>query len=133
MRALVIQDEDVLSRSMAKIVNQLGFEVVESAFGEDGLEFAQVYLFDIICVDDNLPDLSGFDILRRLRMCGCDAPTVFVSSAAHEPDVARRARALGAKALLGLPFQAAEFARIVGDLHHAARGFGPYEPGSGGC
>lgn len=133
MRALVIQDDDGTARILAKAFAALGFDVVEVPLGEEGVELAQVYQFEMLCVDDSLPDLSGFDILRRIRRFDSVTPAIFVSSAAHDVDIAARARASGAQGLLGLPFHALDFARVVGDLHHAARGFGAHGPvGDGG-
>ena len=126
MFKLVIQDDDATSRLMARQLAGQGFEVIETPFGEEGIEFARVYIIDLILVDDVLPDMSGFEILRQLKRFGVTAPSVFVSSAAHEPDIAAQARALGAQRVMGLPFDHAGFLQIVGDLAPAARGFGPY-------
>jgi DNA-binding response OmpR family regulator len=127
MRALVIQDDDGTSRILARAFAELGFDTVEVPLGEEGVAFAQAYRFDMFCVDDNLPDLSGYDVLCRIRRFDSVTPAMFVSSAAYDADIAARARASGAQGLLGLPFRAIDFARLVGDLHHAARGFGPYK------
>lgn len=128
MRALVIQDDAVLSRMIARHLSAEGFEVIESDIGDEGLQFAHTYILDIILVDDHLPDMSGFEFLRRLRRFDAKTPAVFCSSAVMDPDIAAKAHACGAQRLLLFPLCLSVLAVIVGDLVPAMRGFGPYDP-----
>jgi DNA-binding response OmpR family regulator len=128
MRALVIQDDDGLARLLAQAFAAHGYAVTDTPLGEEGVDLAFFERFDVICVDDILPDMAGFDVLRRLRSFDDVTPAMFVSSALKDPDVAARARAAGAQGLLNLPFAMADLTRVLADMREATRGFGRYEP-----
>ena len=58
-RALVIDDSSVVRRSLAQILNQLGFEVTQACDGSEGLRELQKTLFDIVLCDFMMPVMDG--------------------------------------------------------------------------
>ncbi len=71
------------------------FEVAEAGNGSDALKVLGRNVFDIVVLDYSLPDMSGIDLLRKLRAKGYDAPVIFVS-ASEDPELSMQAMKLGA-------------------------------------
>ncbi len=61
-----------------------GYDAVLSATGRDGIHLASSDPFDIILCDLKLTDMSGFDVLRDIRMKSREIPFVVVSGFVHE-------------------------------------------------
>jgi len=56
-----------------------GFNVYTTDLGEEGIDLSKVYDYDIILLDLNLPDMSGFEVLRSLRASKVQTPTLILS------------------------------------------------------
>jgi two-component system OmpR family response regulator len=67
MRVLVVEDEPDLLGSLLKALREDGYAVDGAADGEDGLSKAETYDYDAIVLDIMLPQLDGWEVLRRLR------------------------------------------------------------------
>ena len=67
MRVLLIEDDKTVSQNIALILQKEGMVVDTSYLGEDGLEVAKLYEYDIIILDLLLPDMEGYEVLKRLR------------------------------------------------------------------
>ena len=67
MRLLVIEDDPTVAESIELMVRSEGMEAQTTNLGQDGLDLGSVFLYDLILLDLNLPDMSGFDVLRTLR------------------------------------------------------------------
>jgi two-component system cell cycle response regulator CtrA len=103
MRVLLIEDDRSAARSAQLMLTAEKFNVETTESGEDGLDLAQTYDYDIILLDLNLGDMSGLDVLRGLRRNGCKTPVMVVSGSA---DVAVKVRAFsgGADDYIVKPF-----------------------------
>ncbi|SFR55277.1 DNA-binding response regulator, OmpR family, contains REC and winged-helix (wHTH) domain [Marinobacter daqiaonensis] len=66
-RVLLVEDDDELRMLLARYLGGQGFEVREAATGGDGLALAAEGLTDIVVLDIMLPDVSGLEVLRKLR------------------------------------------------------------------
>jgi DNA-binding response OmpR family regulator len=71
-QVLIVEDENPLRRILTLNLARRGYNVVEADTGEAALDALRVAAaaqlpFDLILLDINLPDLSGWDVLRRLR------------------------------------------------------------------
>jgi PAS domain S-box-containing protein len=66
-RILVVDDNAPLRYALARTLRQHGFDVLEAATGEDALASASSDHPDLVLLDVNLPDISGFDVARRLK------------------------------------------------------------------
>jgi DNA-binding response OmpR family regulator len=67
MRILVVEDESELAEALARGLQRLGYAVDVAADGASALWKADVYEYDLVCLDLNLPDLDGRTVCRRLR------------------------------------------------------------------
>ena len=64
MRVLLIEDDSATARSVSLMLKSEGFNVYTTDLGEEGIDLSKVYDYDIILLDLNLPDMSGFEVLR---------------------------------------------------------------------
>jgi len=90
MRVLLIEDDRSTARSVQLLLTAEKFNVEIATLGEDGLDLAQTYDYDVILLDLGLEDISGMDVLRTLRRAGSKTPVVMLTGSA---DVAVKVRA----------------------------------------
>jgi DNA-binding response OmpR family regulator len=114
LRALVVDDSEVIRDLIAVNLQLEGFEVVTAADGEEGLRLAAEIVPDVITLDVMMPRLSGLDTLVRLRADPRTAsvPVVMVTGRAQPADIAR-GEELGVDAYLTKPFEPAELVEVV--------------------
>ena len=79
MRVLLIEDEPTTARAIELMLSSEGFNVYSTDLGEEGLDLGRRYDFDIILLDLNLPDMHGFDVLKKLRSAKVNAPVLVLS------------------------------------------------------
>src|SRR3954470_17244490 len=79
MRILLIEDEPTLAQSIELMLRSESFEVITAALGEDGLSLARSHEHEIILLDLNLPDMSGYEVLRSLRAARVNTPVLILS------------------------------------------------------
>jgi CheY-like chemotaxis protein len=73
MRVLLIEDDASMARSVELMLKSDSFNVYTTNLGEEGVDLGKLYDHDIILLDLNLPDMSGFEVLRSLRVSKEDA------------------------------------------------------------
>ena len=103
MRVLLIEDDTTVASALELMLSAEGFNVYSTDLGEEGLDLGKSYDYDLICLDLNLPDMHGFDVLKKLRMGRVDTP-VLILSGISELDSKVRAFAMGADEYLTKPF-----------------------------
>ena len=79
MRALLIEDDPTTAQSIEMMLTSAGMVVDATDLGEDGLEIGKLYDYDIIILDLMLPDIDGFEVLRRLRDSRVQTPVIILS------------------------------------------------------
>ena len=67
MRVLLIEDDSATAQSIELMLKSESFNVYTTDLGEEGVDLGKLYDYDIILLDLNLPDMSGFEVLRSLR------------------------------------------------------------------
>jgi two-component system, OmpR family, response regulator len=77
---LVVDDEPFLRDAVATSLRFLGFAVTTADNGTDALRLARDGRFDLLVLDVMLPDLDGFDVVRRLRRDGIEVPVIFLTA-----------------------------------------------------
>ena len=83
---LVVDDEPFLRDAVAVSLRFLGFDVTTADNGADALRLARNGRFDLLVLDVMLPDLDGFDVVRRLRRDGSRVPVIFLTARDTQAD-----------------------------------------------
>ena len=117
MRVLLIEDDPVTSRSIALMLGHANFNVYTTDLGEEGIDLAKLYDYDLILLDLVLPDINGHDVLRQLRVARIDTPILILSG---ETDTENKMRGFGSGAddYLTKPFHREE---LIARIHAIIR------------
>jgi two-component system, cell cycle response regulator CtrA len=112
MRVLLVEDDHAMARSIELMLKAEGIVVDSTDQGEDGLEIGRLYDYDIILLDLLLPDIDGYEVLRRLRTSRVHTP-ILILSGLGELDNKIKGLGFGADDYLTKPFDRRELiARI---------------------
>ena len=112
MRVLLVEDDSSTAKSIELMLKSENFIVDSTDLGEDGLEIGKLYDYDIIILDIMLPDIDGYEVLRRLRDARVEAP-ILILSGLTELDSKIKGLGFGADDYLTKPFDKRELlARI---------------------
>jgi len=80
MRLLVIEDDSTLRETLVQKLADAGFAVEQAADGKEGLYFAEEYPIDLAIIDLGLPEISGLEIIRRIRAEGKTYPILILTA-----------------------------------------------------
>src|SRR5215217_4243477 len=112
MRLLLIEDDPTVTKGIELMLTSEDIEVQTTELGQDGLDLGSVFLYDLILLDLNLPDMSGYEVLRSLRLGNIKTP-VLILSGLDGTEHKVKGLGLGADDYLTKPFQSDELiARI---------------------
>jgi two-component system cell cycle response regulator CtrA len=93
MRVLLVEDDSATAASIELMLRSEGFICDTTDLGEDGLEIGKLYPdLDVIVLDLGLPDIDGYEVLRRLRLAKVRTPVLILSGKSGIDD---RVRSLG--------------------------------------
>ncbi|MCI2393720.1 response regulator transcription factor CtrA [Aliiroseovarius sediminis] len=81
MRILLVEDDPTTSRSIELMLTHANLNVYATDLGEEGVDLAKLYDYDLILLDLNLPDMNGHEVLRQLRMARVETPILILSGA----------------------------------------------------
>jgi len=79
MRILLVEDDPTTSKSVEMMLSNANLNVYATDLGEEGVDLARLYDYDLILLDLNLPDMNGHEVLRQLRMGKIETPTLVLS------------------------------------------------------
>ena len=102
-RILVVDDEPDTLGLVQLTLETAGYEVKAAASGGEALLMAQQHTFDAILLDIMMPDISGFDVCRRLQTTLTPVPAIVFLTAKNRPEDRETGEALGASAYLLKP------------------------------
>jgi len=117
MRILLIEDEPTTAQAIELILTTEGFIVDKTDLGEEGLDLGKLYDYDIILLDLNLPDMHGYDVLKRLRTARIATP-VLILSGVGDIDSKIRSFGFGADEYITKPFHRDE---LIARIHAVIR------------
>ena len=86
MRVLLIEDDSATAKSIELMLKSESFNIYRTDVGEEGIDLGKLYDYDIILLDLNLPDMSGFEVLRTLRASKVTTPILILSGLAGIED-----------------------------------------------
>ena len=113
MRILCVEDDESNAEIVARMLSSVGHDCDRASSGEQALSLAQNRAYDFILLDILLPDIDGFEVLRRLRSAGVDAPCL-IQSGLVDRDNAFASLAFGTGEYLVKPFTQPE---LISAMH----------------
>jgi two-component system cell cycle response regulator CtrA len=117
MRVLLVEDDPTTSKSIEMMLTHANLNVYATDLGEEGIDLAKLYDYDLILLDLNLPDMNGHDVLRQLRMAKIETP-ILILSGADDPENKIKGFGFGADDYLTKPFHREE---LVARIHAIIR------------
>ena len=117
MRVLLIEDDSAAAQSIELMLKSESFTVYTTDLGEEGIDLGKIYDYDIILLDLNLPDMSGFEVLRSQRLSKVKTPTLILSGLAGVEDKVK-GFGVGADDYMTKPFHKDE---LVARIHAIVR------------
>jgi two-component system, cell cycle response regulator CtrA len=121
MRILLIEDDSAMAQSIELMLKSESFNVYTTDLGEEGIDLGKIYDYDIILLDLNLPDMSGFEVLRSLRISKVKAPILILSGLAGIEDKVR-GLGFGADDYMTKPFHKDELTARIHAIVRRSRG-----------
>ena len=117
MRVLLVEDDPTTSKSIELMLTHANLNVYTTDLGEEGIDLAKLYDYDLILLDLGLPDMNGHDVLRQLRMARVETP-ILILSGADDTESKIRGFGFGADDYLTKPFHREE---LVARIHAIIR------------
>jgi two-component system cell cycle response regulator CtrA len=117
MRVLLVEDDVTTTQSIELMLTKEGMVIDTTDLGEDGYELAKIYDYDIILLDLMLPDIEGYEVLRRLRRARLHTPVLILSGLGKSENKIKGLRT-GADDYLTKPFIREE---LVARIHAIVR------------
>jgi two-component system cell cycle response regulator CtrA len=114
---LLVEDDSGTAKSIELMLKPEGLHVDTTDLGERGIDLSKIYDYDIILLDLNLPDISGYEVLRSLRSAKVSTPILILSGLTGLEDKIR-GLGLGADDYLSKPFHKDE---LVARIHAIIR------------
>ncbi len=117
MRILLIEDDPTTSKSIELMLTHANLNVYCTELGEEGIDLAKLYDYDLILLDLNLPDMNGHDVLKQMRMAKVETP-ILILSGSDDTDNKIKGFGFGADDYLTKPFHREE---LVARIHAIIR------------
>ncbi|MDJ0895927.1 MAG: response regulator transcription factor [Alphaproteobacteria bacterium] len=121
MRVLLVEDDVSMAKSIEMMLRSEGHVVDVTDLGEDGIEIGKLYDYDIIILDLMLPDVDGYEVLRRLRAARVHTP-ILILSGLTELDAKVKGLGFGADDYLTKPFEKRELLARIQAIVRRAKG-----------
>ena len=117
MRVLLIEDDSATAQSIELMLKSESFNVYVTDLGEEGIDLGKIYDYDIILLDLGLPDMSGYEVLKTLRLSKVKTPILILSGNSGIEDKVR-GLGVGADDYMTKPFHKDE---LVARIHAIVR------------
>src|SRR6056297_1488747 len=117
MRVLLVEDDPTTSRSIELMLTHANLNVYATDLGEEGIDLAKLYDYDLILLDINLPDMNGHEVLRQLRLSRIETP-ILVLTGDDATESKLKSFGFGADDYLTKPFHREE---LIARIHAIIR------------
>ncbi|MBI1418022.1 MAG: response regulator [Limimaricola sp.] len=117
MRILLVEDDPTTSKSIELMLTHANLNVYATDLGEEGIDLAKLYDYDLILLDLNLPDMNGHEVLRQLRLARIDTP-ILILSGENATEAKLKGFGFGADDYMTKPFHREE---LVARIHAIIR------------
>ena len=121
MRVLLIEDDVSVAGSIELMLKSERFNTYTTDMGEEGIDLGKLYDYDIILLDLNLPDMSGYEVLRALRASKVKTPILILSGLAGIEDKVK-GLGFGADDYLTKPFHKDELVARIQAIVRRSKG-----------
>ncbi|WP_194095260.1 response regulator transcription factor CtrA [Marivivens aquimaris] len=117
MRVLLVEDDPTTAKSIEMMLTHANLNVYTTDLGEEGIDLAKLYDYDMILLDLNLPDMNGHEVLRQLRLGRVETP-ILILSGEDGTESKLRGFGFGADDYLTKPFHREE---LIARIHAIVR------------
>ncbi|GIT92144.1 DNA-binding response regulator [Jannaschia pagri] len=117
MRILLVEDDPTTSKSIEMMLGSANLNVYSTDMGEEGIDLAKLYDYDLILLDLKLPDMNGHDVLKQLRMSRIETP-ILILSGSDDTQNKIRGFGFGADDYMTKPFHRDE---LIARIHAIVR------------
>ncbi len=117
MRVLMIEDDPGTAKSIELMLTHANLNVYGTDMGEEGIDLARIYDYDLILLDLDLPDMTGHEVLRQLRLARIETP-ILILSGSDDTESKLKGFGFGADDYLTKPFHRDE---LVARIHAIIR------------
>src|SRR6266545_757701 len=114
-RVLVVDDRPVALNATKSLLEMYGFEVRAAATGHGAIRVAAEFRPDYVFLDLSLPDISGYEVFRRLKSNELLANTRFFALSGHGPEENLRAQKAGFDAYFTKPVDIKEMEKLINE------------------
>ncbi|WP_027289079.1 response regulator transcription factor CtrA [Rhodovibrio salinarum] len=121
MRVLLVEDDSAMAQSIETMLKSEGYICDTTDMGEDGLEIGKLYDYDIIILDLMLPDIDGYEVLRRMRAAKINTPILILSGLSGLDDKLK-GLGFGADDYLTKPFDKRELVARIQAIVRRSKG-----------
>lgn len=122
MRILLVEDDLIAARAVSMMLKSISAAVDQTDTGEEAIELARHYDYDIVVLDLMLPDMEGYEVVRRLRAARIEMP-VLILSGLSRPQAKVKGLSLGADDFISKPFDKAELLARIQAIVRRSKGF----------
>lgn len=117
MRILLVEDDPATSKSIELMLTHANLNVYATDLGEEGIDLAKLYDYDLILLDLGLPDMNGLEVLRQLRLSKVETP-ILILTGSDDTENKIKGFGFGADDYLTKPFHREE---LVARIHAIVR------------
>jgi two-component system, NtrC family, response regulator HydG len=107
-RVLIVEDDDISRHTMADVLSDAGYDVIEAADGYEALSIAARGAPDLVLSDLQMPGIDGLELTRRLHVFARALPVILTTGLRDTRDVVTAAETYGAVACLEKPMNVDE-------------------------
>ncbi len=122
LRVLLVEDDITAARKISSILKIAGFTVDHTDLGHEALEMVGRYDYDLILLDLLLPDLEGYEVVRRMRLARLSMPVIMLS-ATCDSEAKVKGFAVGADDFVTKPFDDAELVARMQAILRRSKGY----------
>lgn len=121
MRVLLIEDDPTTSHSIELMLKSDNFKVDTTDLGEEGIDLGKLYDYDLILLDIELPDMSGYEVLKNLRTQKIETPVLILTGLSTTENKVK-GFGFGADDYLTKPFHKEELIARISAIIRRSRG-----------
>ncbi|MDS9468396.1 response regulator transcription factor [Paracoccus sp. MBLB3053] len=121
MRILLVEDDQTTARSIELMLTHANYNVYRTDMGEEGIDLARLYDYDLILLDLDLPDMHGMEVLRQIRMSRVDTP-ILILTGSDDTESKLRGFGFGADDYMTKPFNRDELVARIQAIIRRSKG-----------